>query len=173
VAGRGTLNWTALDQRGAGIVQRRIGRVRHDAVQQFEHMPANAFAAAILGDVHAVVPLANIRRPDGSHGLVAQNRVQIVAQILLVFFLGGLLNRLVVHLATLFHIVGCAITEQYLAAGISIVRNFRRSPCVQVNQPLCLVEPCFRLGLIAFVESLVNARRKMRILGSGFDGRYV
>lgn len=50
-------------------------------------MPANAFAAAILGDVHAVVPLANIRRPDGSHGLVAQNRVQIVAQILLVLFL--------------------------------------------------------------------------------------
>ena len=53
-------------------------------------MPANAFAAAILGDVHAVVPLVNIRRPDGSHGLVAQNRVQIVAQILLVLFLGGL-----------------------------------------------------------------------------------
>lgn len=74
---------------------------------------------------------------------------------------------------TLFHIVGCVITEQYLAAGISIVRDFRRSPCVQVNQPLCLVEPCFRLGLIAFVESLVNARRKMRILGSGFDGRDV
>ena len=167
------MNWTALDQRGAGIVQRRIGRVRHDAVQQFDHMPANAFAAAILGDVHAVVPLANIRRPDGSHGVGAQNRVQIVAQILLLLFLGRLLNPLVVHLAPLFHIVGCAITEQYLAAGISIVRNFRRSPCVQVYQPLCLVEPCFRLGLIAFVESLVNARRKMRILGSGFDGRYV
>ena len=164
------LNRAALDQRGAGIIQRRIGRMGHNAVQQLEHMPADAFAASILGDVHAVVPLTYIRRPDGGHGPVAQNRIQIVAQILLILLLGGLLDRLVVRLTALLHIVGRIIAEQHFAAGIGIVHDLRWGPCVQIDQSLRLVEPCFRLGLVAFVESLVDACWEMRILGSRFDG---
>ena len=125
------MNWTGL--RLINVVPESSSG-GHNAVQQLEHMSANAFVASILGDVHAVVPLADIRRPDGGHGLVAQNRVQIVAQILLVLFLGGLLDRLVVRLAALLHRVGRIIAEQHLAACVGIVHDFRWSPCIQVDQ---------------------------------------